>query len=182
MKEIEQGQKNLEVLLSEPYRVYEDNGIAVVLMTQGMDDIPGPVLHKQFGFSNDRFLLAKQQEADTDKYTYKYVMNGHGWAPTKQRPNLKKPYVERLISKLDKSTGGVKWAKAPGLTGLVESKGVVDMDHEDVVDIFATTDNTLRTLAVLKRELASTDDPTAKAADDIFSSDKLGRSKKQLRY
>eukprot|EP00466_Bigelowiella_natans_P005420 jgi/Bigna1/75729/fgenesh1_pg.36_\ len=139
MKEIEQGQKNLEVLLSEPYRVYEDNGIAVVLMTQGMDDIPGPVLHKQFGFSNDRFLLAKQQEADTDKYTYKYVMNGHGWAPTKQRPNLKKPYVERLISKLDKSTGGVKWAKAPGLTGLVESKGVVDMDHEDVVDIFATT-------------------------------------------
>mmetsp|Transcript_7948 Transcript_7948/g.11273 ORF Transcript_7948/g.11273 Transcript_7948/m.11273 type:complete len:201 (+) Transcript_7948:1-603(+) len=182
MDEIDQGLQNLQTLKSEIYNVYADNGIGVVIMHKDMPEIPGPVLHREFGFSVDRYLLIRNERPNTDKFRYKYLMNGHGWAPTVQRYNLKKPYVEKLMLRLKEFTG-VKWVKAEGLTGLVQSEGVVDMDPEDVVEVFVESDSTLRTLAVLDRTLEAMDDPTKQSKDDdVLSGDKLKRAKKKVRY
>ncbi|GAB5357423.1 hypothetical protein AAMO2058_000373500 [Amorphochlora amoebiformis] len=181
--------KLINQLSLDAENLINDNAIGVIRLPEGIDDISRPALSRHFGIGIDRFLIATCQKEDSDRFKYRYEMVGHAWAPTIQRPNHEKPYIEKLQVALKEATG-VQWEKADGLTGLIYSTKEIDMDPDEVVRVIHENDTTLRNLKKLAQKVSQNFDKQAQFKkakaredkEDLLSGDKLGRKKKNLRY
>lgn len=111
------------------------HNIAVILHRPGVDEMPGPVLHKRAPQSATRWLLAFEQPGGA--YRYRYERRRWAWADTVRRPPLLPPSRNAIAQDL-----GPGWALkgSLGMTGLLRTTAAVRTDPSTIAAAIARRD------------------------------------------